>query len=860
MATVALNFTLGLAATTIARWLEPKKIIDNGGLADLSIPKSNYGTPIAQAWGTVTIAGNLFWGTAKEEVIKKKKRGKGGGGTVEKERTYYGNFAHLFAFTPNQPAIQFKRLWMNGKVVYSTVGDAETINNGNDFASQYLRFYLGSSTQTPDPLLESLTPIATYDYGLPHDPDERTQALVDLGLDPNTIYTPGYRYRVYCVAERLALADWGNQLPTIKAEIEFTSPCYLADIISDICLQAGLSATQIDTTGVAGIGVTGFYIDNVTQASEALQLLQQCYFFDIVQSEGKLKFIAQANSRSAINLNISELASHIYGQNRGQTYLVEPEFIEALPAEVDVNFIDPDLDYQENTAKARSQVTQSTEKKVYNLPIVLMADSAIALAEKLLHQFYLTSRKFKFSLPPAYNFLEVGDRLVLEGEIIQIARLNLGANRLVNIEAKLFDGASIDTISIKRTVETGGYNTPLDNNVITSQGNTTLHVLDIPSIGDADAERGVYLTGGGGSYWQRAEIYVSINGSSYELVSGLDTYGVYGTATTALPSSGGTVEIVLDKGEVNSATVADLDTGYNKALVGNEIIQFADATLTPPNTYTLSGLRRGKRGTEWAMDSHTAGEIFILLTGEDSYIERISNSAIAPGQILYFKAPTFGQSLDSVSAITITYQGNDLKPYAPINLAATKDEVGNITITWTRRDRRAGEETDSTKIPLSETREEYQVQIMSNGNVIRTITSNNNSYIYSTAEQTSDFGSIQSNLEVLIYQVSSVVGLGYPATALLTPTLQVAIPVINSFSPVQGISGDVIVILGSGFTDVTDVQIDGISCIFAIDSDIQISCNVAVGVTSGFISVIKSSGTAISTLPFTVGVNLDGYI
>ena len=419
MATVALNFTLGLAATTIASWVQPKKIIDNGGLADLSIPKSNYGTTIPQAWGTVVIAGNLIWGTHKEEKIKKKKQGKGGGGKVEKKRSYYGNFAHLFAFTPNQPALQFKRLWMNGKVVYSTVGDAETINNGNDFASQYLRFYLGTSSQNPDPLLESLKPSSTYDYGLPHDPDERVQALANLGLDPNTIYTPGYRYRVYCVAERLPLADWGNQLPTVKAEIEFTSPCYLADIINDICLQAGLSATQIDTTGVAGINVAGFYLDSVTKATDALQLLQQCYFFDIIQSEGQLKFVSQSLPRPVIDLDNGGIAAHIYGQARPQTFSEVPEFIEALPAEVDVNFIDPDLDYEENTAKARSQVTQSTEKKAYNFPVVLTADTAVALAEKILHQHYLTSKKFSLVLAPAYNILEVGDRLLLNGQIIQ---------------------------------------------------------------------------------------------------------------------------------------------------------------------------------------------------------------------------------------------------------------------------------------------------------------------------------------------------------------------------------------------------------------------------------------------------------
>ena len=863
MATVAISLAAGFAAQTVASWLQPTQVIDNGGLSDLSIPKSNYGVTIPQAWGTVMIAGNLIWGTHKEEVVKKKKRGKGGGGRVEKNRTYYGNCAWLFGYNPNSPAIGFKRLWMNGKVVYSTVGDAETINNGDDFAAQYLRFYLGTNTQTPDPLLESLKPSSSYDYGLPHDPDQREAALVDLGLDPNTIYTPAYRYRSYIVAERLPLNDFGNQLPTVKAEIVFTNPCYLSDIITDICLQAGLTANQIDVTGVAGIGVTGFYLDSVKKASEALQLLQQCYFFDIIQSQGKLIFTSQSVVRPVINLDTASLATHVYGQARPNTYTEEPEYIEALPAEVDVNFIDPDLDYEENTAKARSQVSQSLEKKVYNLPIVLTADNAIALAEKILHQHYLTSKKYSFTLPPALSFLEIGDRLLLNNQTIQITKIGLGANLLLNLSAKLFDAGSISTISVTRTVETGGYNPPLADNVITSAGDTTLLVLDIPLIVDTDSERGVYLTGGGGTYWNGADIYVSINGSTYELVSGLDTYGVYGSANTVLDTD---VEVVLTNGELASATTADLDAGYNKALVGNEIIQFETATLTATNTYTLSGLRRGLRGTEW-VTSHSVGERFVLLTGENSYIERVTNSAIsfaasqsetASGQTLYFKALSNGQSLDSVTPVTITYQGNDLKPYAPTNIAATKDEAGNIFITWDRRDRKAGEATDLNKIPLSETREEYKLEIQLNTSPIRTTTINNNYYNYTTSEQVSDFGAIQSSITVNLYQVSAVVGDGHRASATLAPSLVAGTPVISSFSPVQGIEGDVITLTGSGFTDVTDVAINGVSCIFAIDSDSQITLTVASGVTSGFIEVVKASGIGVSANPFIVATASSG--
>lgn len=857
MASVAISLAVGFAAQTAAYFLQPTRTIDNGGLSDLSIPKSNYGVVIPQGWGTVAVAGNLIWGTHIEEVVKKKKkRGKGGGGTVEKERTYFGNAAWLFGYTPNSPAASIKRIWMNGKIVYSTVGDAETINNGNDFAQKYLRFYLGSATQNPDPLLESLKPSSAYDYGLPHDPNERAQALAGLGLDPNTIYTPAYRYRVYCVAERLPLNDFGNQLPTVKAEVVFSNNPTLATVISDICLQAGLESGQIDVTGLENIPVTGFYLDSITKAHEALQLLQQCYFFDIIQSQGKLIFLPQSANRP-VEL-VGGLAAHVYGQERPQTYTEEPEYIEALPAEVDVNFLDPDLDYEENTAKARSQVSQSKEKKVYNLPIVLKADEAIALAEKILHQFYLTSRKFSFTLPPAYSYLEVGDRVSLfyDGEVLKITEINLGANLLNQVKATLFDSVSIATVSISRTVETGGYNSPLDNNVITTPGNTELLVLDIPLISDQDPEPGVYLTGGGGSRWTGADIYASINGSTYELVAGLETYGVYGEINSFTPSE---IQVTLTKGELASVQAEDLAIGANKALVGAEIIQFTNAQNTSENVYTLTGLIRGLRGTEW-VESHEAGERFVLLTGEDSYLERITNSRIQPGQNLYFKALSVGQTLDEVTPVVITYQGNDLKPYSPVNLAATKDEAGNITITWDRRDRRAGEETDLQKIPLSETREEYRLAFVGASDPIRTITTNKNSYTYLAEAQITDFGSIRSSITVGIGQMSTVYGEGTRVIALLTPTLVPGLPVIKSFTPVQGEPGITVTVTGSGFTGVSSVAVNSITSEFTIDSDSQITFTLSANATSGFIEVVKSNGTAISDVPFIIAADPGDYM
>jgi outer membrane lipoprotein SlyB len=68
---------------------------------------------------------------------------------------------------------------------------------------------------------------------------------------------------------------------------------------------------------------------------------------------------------------------------------------------------------------------------------------------------------------------------------------------------------------------------------------------------------------------------------------------------------------------------------------------------------------------------------------------------------------------------------------------------------------------------LSELSEAYEVDILSGSTVVRTLSTSTPTVSYSAANQTIDFGSIQSSVNVKIYQLSSYVGRGYAATATI---------------------------------------------------------------------------------------------
>ena len=86
-------------------------------------------------------------------------------------------------------------------------------------------------------------------------------------------------------------------------------------------------------------------------------------------------------------------------------------------------------------------------------------------------------------------------------------------------------------------------------------------------------------------------------------------------------------------------------------------------------------------------------------------------------------------------------------------------------ISWVRRTRVGGEWRDYVDAALGETSEAYEVEIWNSSytTLKRTITGVTTEWIpYTAAHQISDFGTKQSTLYLKIFQISSVVGRGYP--------------------------------------------------------------------------------------------------
>src|SRR5690606_39104494 len=118
----------------------------------------------------------------------------------------------------------------------------------------------------------------------------------------------------------------------------------------------------------------------------------------------------------------------------------------------------------------------------------------------------------------------------------------------------------------------------------------------------------------------------------------------------------------------------------------------------------------------------------------------------------------------STDVQTFTGTGEALRPFSPVHIEGSRNEDGDLTITWVRRDRLASD----LEIPMSEATEDYEVDVVDDtGEVRRTISVSDPAATYSAEMQTDDFGSPQTSITIRVYQISEDVGRGYPAEATL---------------------------------------------------------------------------------------------
>jgi len=712
--------------------------IEGPRLKNLSIQTSAYGEPIPLIYGSMRVSGNVIWSTGLKEIKSEETETSGGKGSSQSVTTVKYSYSASFAVAlSGRRIIDVGRIWADGKLLRDASGKLAV--------SGSLSIYDGAEGQPPSPLIEA----------------------IEGGNNTNS-----FRGLSYVTFENLALGEYANRIPNLTFEViaDSGTGVILSDIISDICLRANLE--DYDATDLDQI-VRGYIIPGPAPARRMIEELASLYHFDVVEQNNSLLF-RKLSRPTDVDIASEDIIISGGGakSEKSKISLKRRQELD-LPREVGMAYIDPSRDFQPGQQRARRLNVASEIVENFSVPIVLESSEAKNISEIQLDLIWHGREKIHFNLPPRYSDLQAGD----------IISLNLPSQTAEFLIEEIELGRDgLECQAVKYNSEIFSHNAVAEGGTIPVQivadiALSFLHFLDMPSIsGDNIASPILFWAASrGAGKWTGAKLYVSRDGgaqftaltsTSSEAVSGMVDNILLG-GPTAYWDEKNEMLVRLDEG---SGFLQSLDEngvlgGGNVAWVGGEILQFRNAVLEPDGRYRLSGLLRGRRGTEHLVSSHSAGEKFILLTLTQTNSSALLLSDVGKSHL--YKLVSVGQNLDAVAAENILYAGNNLKPFSPVHALGRRDGAGNITLEWIRRSRVGGEWLDNTDVPLGELYEKYDVEILNLGSVVRSLSVSSSNFIYTAALQIEDFGAIQASIEVNIYQISDAVGRGWPLNITL---------------------------------------------------------------------------------------------
>jgi hypothetical protein len=783
--TLAIGLALNVGSSLLgAIFGQPRKPITQREINKLETfdqPQSRYGEVIPRCYGKVRVQGIY---AAAQVPFPWERDDYFNSSTSEWELTYiyYGNLAVVWCLKPrisSSPVV--KRIYFNKQFYYSD-GSIDSI----------LGLYWGQ--------FEGLT-VNNY-YG--------DQTAADPITDFLGEYQTAFKNTVYSALGRLRLNNSDGGLfdfryPNLEAEIHTHSgSLYLSAVIADLLEGAGYDPSEFDVTELANVEITGF-VTGVESLAAKLEQLQFCYFFEIVDTGAKLKFIKSFRSSSSAYLPLTVLGG-TDGEKAGELFTESEVELSSLPTSFRLVYNNYNDDYQQ-ASKESFQIKLGEWENVEEVQttLTLSESDSLTIVNRQLLLAWARRKQYKFSLLPRFQYLEAGDvvDLILRDDTatqVQITRINQSASGLLTVEAVGYDGSIFGL----------GYTAPADN-----QTTATITQGDPIPLGQADIYAVNSVTNADGTVTYTEG----------------DDYTVDTATGTVTPVEGGDIPegsevIIYWQGEPQDPPppAAPIDT----TLAAIDIVKPTDSDA--PGIYVFAdGDSPWQSATLWISNDGTnyvsGGTIYRGFFGtcgsilpDGSGIDNLSTLSVVLTETM--SLPASGRVL----------VGNEILDYSSAVLAASTSTSRTYTLSQFNR---ALRNTDGTGHVANE-----DFYLLSG-------------YKYVSAISEADIGTTRYFKAVTPGQELADV----TAISILIEGNSLKGFQITHFSPTQGEIGTAISIYGSGFTGATSAAVNGTNITsFVVVSDTEITGIVATGTTTGKVSVTVGSNTAYSVADFVVTV------
>ena len=249
-------------------------------------------------------------------------------------------------------------------------------------------------------------------------------------------------------------------------------------------------------------------------------------------------------------------------------------------------------------------------------------------------------------------------------------------------------------------------------------GNVNAPAIFEPPLELTDGKNQIWVAASGGINWGGCNVWASIDNTTYEMIGTIYGSARYGTLVSAIDADDTSMQVQLNtSSQIFGGTLEDAEVDATLCKVGDEYINYIDATLDGSGRYTLSSMLRGRFDDA---SSHNAGESFVRI--DRAIFEYDFNPNMIDKQI-YLKFTSFNgleqkeETLDEVTAYSYTINGGRPTGVKGLSLQSAFEAM-SFKAQWQSAAGATG----------------YIVQIMSGGVLLREVETTNTDYSYSMDE------------------------------------------------------------------------------------------------------------------------------
>jgi len=533
----------------------------------------------------------------------------------------------------------------------------------------------------------------------------------------------------------------------------------LASVVEEVCVNAGIA--DYDVSGLTGV-VRGFEQGDVSDGRAALQPLMLRHGFDAVERDGVLRFVMRGDQTgSAVDPEECVDSKEIEG---------DIEFTRQSDAElagrVRLNFVQAERDFEVVSEEAILHDEATFAVAHSEVEEVLTRAEGRQTAERWLAEARVARDRVKLALPPSKMNIGAGDLVEVPLSIGETQAYRM--DRLTQQGAQVLEGARTE-LALYKTAEMPEDVVPKSRFVPPVPVQTLF--MDLPLVTGDEHPHAPHIAVTARPWPGAVAVYASDRDEGYALDSLVEGSAMVGVTETPLVRStpgiwdqGEPLQVRMVNGALRSVSAQDVLNGQNLAFIGDgasenwEALQFQNAELIGEERYALSTRLRGQLGTDaLAPGVWPAGSWIVF---RSSQLTQLPLARHHRGQARYFRIGPAQRGLNdpSYTLHLESFDGNGLRPYAPVHLTHVTQDSGDIDITWIRRARLNADSWDGFEVPLGEENESYLLRVRREDVVVREVQVSEPKWQFLVSDQAAVGG--VAGLSVDVAQISAVYGPG----------------------------------------------------------------------------------------------------